>query len=110
MAQKKVSKLLSKKEISAQMDELIGKLVARDKTLESLEKSADGFRELISSTKKNIRHPDIFDIHRFKLKQLVTECERGLKEVESDIKRFSDEAEAWKLEWCELDTLLDDFK
>ena len=52
MTQKKVSKLLSKKEISAQMDELIGKLVARDKTLESLEKSADGFRELISSTKK----------------------------------------------------------
>ena len=52
MTQKKVSKLLSKKEISAQMDDLIGKLAARDKTLESLEKSADGFRELISSTKK----------------------------------------------------------
>jgi hypothetical protein len=33
-----------------------------------------------------------------------------LEEVEFDIKRFSDEAEAWKLEWCELDTLLDDFK
>jgi arsenate reductase-like glutaredoxin family protein len=110
MTQKKVNKLLSKKEICAQMDELIGKLVARDKTLESLEKSADGFRELISSTEKNIRHPDIFDIHRFKLKQLLTERERGLKEVESDIKKFSDEAEAWKLEWCELDTLLDDFK
>lgn len=110
MTQKKVSKLLSKKEISAKMDELIGKLVARDKTLESLEKSADGFRELINSTKKNIRHPDIMDIHRFKLKQLVTECERGLKEVEFDIKRFSNEAEAMKLEWCELDILLDDFK
>ena len=110
MTRNKVSKLLSKKEISAQMDELISKLVARDKTLDSLEKSADGFRELISRTKKNIKHPDIFDIHRFKLKQLVTECERGLKEVESDIKRFSDEAEAWQLEWCELDTLLDDFK
>ena len=33
MTQKKVSKLLSKKEISAQMDDLIGKLAARDKTL-----------------------------------------------------------------------------
>lgn len=110
MTQKKVNKLLSKKEICAQMDELIGKLVARDKTLESLEKSADGFRELISRVEKNIRHPDIFDIHRFKFKQHLTECERGLEEVEFDIERFSDEAEAWKLEWCELDTLLDDFK
>jgi arsenate reductase-like glutaredoxin family protein len=72
MTQKKVNKLLSKNEICAQMDELIGKLVARDKTLESLEKSADGFRELISRTEKNIRHPDIFDIHRFKLKQLLS--------------------------------------
>ena len=52
MTRNKVSKLLSKKEISAQMDELISKLVARDKTLDSLEKSADGFRELISRTKK----------------------------------------------------------
>ena len=110
MTQKKVNKLLSKNEICAQMDELIGKLVARDKTLKSLEKSADGFRRLISRTEKNIRHPDILDFQRFKFKKYKAECERGLEEVEFDMKRFSNEAEAWKLEWCELDTFLDDFK